>query len=129
MKDSGLHPELEALANRVIGAAIEVHRCVGPGFPEQVYQKALSIELDLLEIRHQIEYPVIVNYKSHRVGEGRIDMLVEEKLVIELKVVSDLAEVHRAQVAAYLKATNLRLGLLLNFNTAVLKDGLKRIIN
>lgn len=127
--DSPLEPELEDLASRVIGAAIEVHRHVGPGFPEQVYQNAMSIELNLRAISHQTERPVIVFYKDERVGDGRIDILVEERLVVELKVVKELAEVHRAQVSAYLKATKLRLGLLFNFNTAVLKDGIKRIIH
>lgn len=129
MLDSGLDTALESLAHDVIGAAIEVHQTIGPGFPERVYQNALGLELELRGIAYETEHDVVVIYKGKAVGQGRIDLLVDQQLIVELKVVSELAEVHRAQVSAYLKAKNLRLGLLLNFNTAVLKDGIKRVIN
>ncbi|MEM6853484.1 MAG: GxxExxY protein [Planctomycetota bacterium] len=129
MERKELNPDLESLVTRVIGAAIEVHQFIGPGFPEAVYQNALSHELDLQEITHRIEYPVQVVYKDKRVGEGRIDILVEDQLVLELKTVNEINDVHRAQVTAYLKAMNLEIGFVLNFNTAVLKDGIKRVIN
>jgi len=129
MQESGLDESLEALAHEVIGAAIEVHQEIGPGFPERVYQNALGIELELRGIAYQPEHKVVVVYKGREVGDGRIDLLVDQQLIIELKVVNELTEVHRAQVSAYLKATGLKLGLLFNFNTAVLKDGIKRVIN
>lgn len=129
MLDSGLDTALESLAHEVIGAAIEVHQAIGPGFPERVYQNALGLELELRGIAYETEHDVVVIYKGKAVGQGRTDLLVDQQLIVELKVVSELAEVHRAQVSAYLKATGLRLGLLLNFNTAVLKDGIKRVIN
>jgi GxxExxY protein len=122
-------PETEDLARKVIGAAIEVHRIIGPGLPESVYRRALSHELDLRGILHQCEAPVPVVYKGKRVGKGSMDILVGGRLVIELKTVEALNDVHRAQAVAYLNATNHRLALLINFNVAMLKDGIRRVIH
>ena len=119
----------ERLAHAVIGAAIEVHRELGPGLPEGVYERALSQELTLRSIRHRCQAPVPVTYKGVNVGEGRIDILVEDRLVVELKSCEQLTDLHRAQVRAYLCAKGLRLGLLINFNVAVLHDGMKRVLN
>lgn len=124
-----LDPETESLAHRTIGAAIEVHRALGPGFLEKVYQRALSVELEHLGISHRIESPVNILYRGVDVGEGRADILVMDHLIIELKTVEAIKDIHRAQVISYLKATRLRLGLLMNFNTTVLKDGIQRIIH
>ena len=121
-------PEVEVLAHGVIGAAIEVHRVLGPGLPERVYKEALAHELDLRGISYQLEAPVPIDYKGKRVGEGFLDLLVGGRLVVELKKVETLTNVHRAQAIAYLQATKLRLALLINFNVAVLKDGIKRVI-
>ncbi|MDB5174935.1 MAG: hypothetical protein JWN51_3708 [Phycisphaerales bacterium] len=122
-------PETEDLAREVIGAAIEVHRIIGPGLPESVYRRALSHELDLRGILHQCEAPVPVVYKGKRVGKGSMDILVGGKLVIELKTVEALNDVHRAQAVAYLNATNHQLALLINFNVAMLRDGIRRVIH
>ena len=122
-------PYVEKLAYATIGAAIEVHRAIGPGFKEQPYEKALCIELGLRNIPFQAQAPIELTYKNAIIGKGKIDILVSEILIVELKSVSELLDVHRAQVAAYLKAANLHLGLLLNFNTTVLKPGIERIIN
>ena len=119
----------EELAHVVIGACIEVHRHLGPGLPEKVYREALSHELTLLGVPHRCEVVFPVIYKGKVVGEGRLDMLVDEVLVVELKVVETLTPVHRAQVLAYLQALKLQLGLLVNFNVAILADGVKRVIN
>jgi GxxExxY protein len=127
--NSKLSPELERLAYDVIGAAIEVHKEMGPGLPEKGYRQAMSRELSLRGIPHQPEAPVLIHYKGVVVAEGRIDILVANQLVVELKVVEHLTEVHRAQTLAYLKATKLRLGLLINFNVSLLRDGIKRVIN
>ena len=127
--DCGLDDRTEALAEAIIGAAIEVHRLLGPGMPEPSYQKALSHELDLRSIPHQCEVPFPIYYEGKLIGEGRLDMLVDGLIVVELKAVETLSPVHRAQVVTYLKVTKLRLGLLINFNVAVLKDGIKRVIN
>jgi len=119
----------EAFATAVIGAAIEVHRVLGPGLPEKVYREALSHELTLRGISHVCEFPVPVVYKGRPVGEGRIDVMVDGRLVIEIKVVESLAPVHKAQALSYLQALHLPLALLLNFNVHVMKDGIRRVIN
>ena len=116
------------LTYRTIGAAIEVHNQLGPGFLESVYEQAMSIELEMRGIKHIRQYPTRVEYKGHPVGEGRIDILVEKQLVVELKTVETLLPVHKAQVISYLKATNLQLGLLINFKVSVLNKGVQRIV-
>lgn len=120
--------ELDALAREVIGAAIEVHRHLGPGYLESVYEEALAVELRLRGVVFERQRPIAVAYKGVSVGEGRIDVLVGEKLIVELKAVDSLAPIHTAQVLSYLKATGLKLGLLINFNVPVLKDGVKRVV-
>jgi len=119
---------LDQLARDVIGAAIEVHRILGPGFLESVYEKALSIELKLRGIPFKRQLSLGVQYKGERVGEGRMDILVKDALIVELKTVDSLAPIHKAQTISYLKATGLKLALLINFNVPVLKEGIKRII-
>ena len=120
---------IEALAKEVIGAGIEVHQAIGPGFPESVYENALSLELSARNISHACQHPISVVYRGQTVGEGRADLLVADGLVVELKAVETINDAHRAQVVAYLKALNLKLGLLMNFHAAVLRDGIRRIIN
>jgi GxxExxY protein len=119
---------LDQLAHAVIGAAIEVHRHLGPGYLEEVYQAALELELKLQAVPFEAQKPVSVSYKGHLIGEGRLDLLIDGILVVELKAVDSLADIHKAQVISYLKATNLHLGLLINFNVTILKNGLKRVI-
>ncbi len=126
MRELGV--EVEQLAYGVIGAAIEVHRMLGPGFLESVYERALCVELQLRRIPFICQGMVAVNYKSCMVGEGRLDLLVGNALIVELKAVEKLAPIHSAQVLSYLKMTNHQLGLLINFNVLILKDGIKRII-
>ncbi|MFN8515535.1 MAG: GxxExxY protein [Chloroflexia bacterium] len=106
-------------ASEVIGAAIEVHRRLGPGFLESVYEEALAIEFDLRQIPYARQAAVGVNYKGYMIGEGRVDLLVADILVVELKTVESLSALHVAQVISYLKATRLHLGLLLNFHVPV----------
>jgi len=120
--------DVDEVARRVIGAAIEVHRHLGPGFLESVYEEALCVELGLREIPFDRQQPIGVEYKGHSVGQGRLDLLVRGKLLVELKAVDRLAPIHTAQVISYLKATRLHLGLLINFNVPLLKDGIRRII-
>ncbi len=120
--------QIENLAYEVIGAAIEVHRVLGSGFLEEIYHKALREEFLMREIPHKFEYPVKVHYKGRPVGEGKLDFLVGESLIIELKAVQSLIPIHEAQVLSYLKMTNYPLALLINFNVPLLKDGIKRII-
>jgi GxxExxY protein len=119
---------LDELAHRVIGAAIEVHRHLGPGFLEGVYEDALAVEFQVREICYERQKLIAVFYKGKSVGEGRLDFLVAECLIVELKAVDELASIHKAQVMSYLKTTRHRLGLLINFNVPVLKHGLQRVI-
>ncbi len=120
--------ELDLLARAVIGAAIEVHRQLGPGFLESVYEQALAIEFAERGLSFARQVEIAVNYKGQRVGEGRLDFLVGGLLIIELKAVESLAPIHTAQVLSYLKTTGFQLGLLINFNVPVLKQGLRRVI-
>jgi GxxExxY protein len=120
--------ELDDLAHRVIGAALEVHRLLGPGFLESVYEDALCVELALRGIEFAGQVPVGVEYKGKRVGEARLDLLVGGSLVVELKAVEHIAPIHVAQVLSYLKATRLPLGLLISFNATLLQHGIKRVV-
>lgn len=120
---------LNALVERVIGAAIEVHRSLGPGFAESTYQRALTIELRLRGISFKTEVPVQLRYKEELLGEGRIDLLVESRLIVELKAAEANPKKYRRQVVSYLKATGLHLGLIINFETDVLKEGISRVIH
>ncbi len=120
--------ELDGLASSVIGSAMEVHRHLGPGYLESVYEEALGIELSERKISTRRQHPISIVYKGKTVGEGKVDLLVADKLVVELKAVETLLPVHKAQVISCLKATQLHLGLLINFNVSVLRDGLQRIV-
>jgi GxxExxY protein len=120
--------ELDAVANKVIGAALEVHKHLGPGFLESIYEEALAAELKLQNIRHEFQRPVRLFYKDHPIGEHRVDLLVEGMLVVELKAIEKFLPIHKAQLISYLKATSLSLGLLINFNERWLRDGVQRIV-
>src|SRR5262249_18454476 len=96
--------ELDRLAATVGPAGIEVHRALGPGFLESIYEHALCVELSLRGIRFRRQVPIVVEYKMHRIGAGQIDLLVGERLVVELKAIESLARIHGAQVRSYLKA-------------------------
>ena len=128
MLNSRLNGRIKKLAYDVIGAAIEVHREIGPGFLESVYEEALCVELKLRDIRYSRQHVIGVAYKGQQVGENRLDILVEDCLIIELKAIEQFAPVHTAQVISYLKAIQLELGLLINFNVPVLKQGIRRIV-
>lgn len=120
--------ELHALSGAVIGAAIEVHRRLGPGLDEALYAAGLAIEFRIREIAFAREVPVDVRYKGEVIGTKRLDFVVGGRLVVELKAVEELSKLHKAQVLTYLKITGYQLGLLINFNCVVLKEGIKRVI-
>ncbi len=122
------HYPLESLTGQVIGAAIEVHKELGPGYLESTYESALAVEFELRGIRACRQHPVHLMFKGHAVGESRLDFLVENVLVVELKAVEQLLPLHTAQLMSYLKVTECKLGLLLNFNTPIMKNGIRRII-
>ncbi len=119
---------IDEIARTVIGAAIEVHRHLGPGFIESIYEEALAVELVLrgITVHRQVVTPVF--YKERLVGESRLDLFIEGGLVVELKAVDELHPVHVSQVISYLRATGAPLGLLINFNVRLLRDGIRRIV-
>jgi GxxExxY protein len=126
---STLPAEIEAVMTRVIGACIEVHRHLGPGFLESTYHRALCIELSEREMAFEKGKRVTISYKGNAISEQFIDLVVEACVVVEIKAVSQLEEIHGSQLVSYLKATGLRAGLLVNFNKPVLRAGLRRIVH
>lgn len=120
--------EYDPLTGRVIGCAIEVHRQLGPGLLESTYQQCLVFELAQAGIAFLHEWPLPVRYKGVLIDCGyRVDVLVEETLILELKSIERLLPIHEAQLLTYMKLASLNKGLLINFNTQRLKDGLKRM--
>ena len=118
------------LSKKIIGCAIEVHKQLGPGSLESAYQECLYYELSQYGLKVQKEKPMPIVYKEVKLDHGyRIDLLVEEKVVVEIKTVEAFNDVHTAQVLTYLRLGKYKLGLLLNFQTTVLKHGIKRVIN
>jgi GxxExxY protein len=123
--------QLNYISSTIIQAAINVHRELGPGLLESVYKECMLIELPEmgLNVKTEVEVPII--YRGHNImGLGyRLDLLVENRVVIELKSVEQIKDVHKKQLLTYLRLTNKELGLLINFNVALLKDGITRIVN
>ena len=120
--------DLDRLAASVVDAALEVHRTLGPGYAESIYEEAVCHELRLRSLGFVRQAAVAVTYNGHAVGEGRVDLLFDEGLVVESKAVESMLPVHRAQMISYLKATGSTLGLLINFNVKSLRDGIQRVI-
>lgn len=121
--------ELDALAHAVIGTAIEVHKQYGPGLDEALYEAAMIVEMRLRGIPFQSQVWVDVEYKGEQIGRRCIDLIVGDRLIVELKAVEALTPLHGAQLKTYLKIMRLTLGLLINFNVILLKDGIKRVIH
>jgi GxxExxY protein len=118
----------ECAARQTIGAAIEVHRVLGPGFLERIYQEALCLELQARGIDFERERPVAVQYRGVAIPGQRIDLIVNSCVVVELKVAAGFDVVHDAQLISYLRTTGLRLRLLLNFSGPTLRNGIRRIV-
>jgi GxxExxY protein len=128
---SGVSPvseEVDRVAHQIIGCAITVHRLLGPGFREHIYQQALCLELNDQGLRFEREKIISITYKQWQIPGHRVDLIVEESVLVELKAVPRIAKLHKQQLVSYLKAANLRLGLLINFDVSVLRDGLKRFV-
>ena len=122
--------ELNKISKQVLDAAIEVHKQLGPGLLESVYEYCLCKELELRNIKYSKQVKIPILYKGEPVGtEYIIDILVENELILELKAVEQVLPVHNAQLLSYLRLTNKRLGILINFNVPRLVDGWKRVIN
>jgi GxxExxY protein len=122
-RDNGL------LTERIIGFAIEVHRQLGPGLLESAYEECLCYELKQNDFDFRRQVPLPVTYKSVRLDCGyRLDLVIESQVIVELKTVDRLLPIHEAQLLTYMKLSGVRTGLLLNFNTGVLKDGIRRLM-
>ena len=121
-------PELDRLAYAVIGAAIEVHRHLGPGLPEEAYQQAMQLELSARRIPFEAQKIVTVFYKGTRVAQMKLDVVVGGTLVVELKAVEQLEPVHRLQAKTYMGLIHQPLSLLINFNVPVLKEGIRCVV-
>lgn len=122
--------ELNEISGQVIAAAIEVHRQLGPGLLESAYECCLRYELQQRGVRVEQQVPVPVSYKGLELECGyRLDLLVEDRVIVELKAVESLLPIHEAQLLTYLKLYQRRLGLLINFNVPLLKNGVKRLVN
>jgi GxxExxY protein len=121
--------EFDNLSNRVLGCAIEVHRELGPGLLESAYEQCLAYELIQAGIPFKIQQPIAVAYKQIKLDCGyRVDLLVNDRLIVELKSVEQLLKIHEAQVLTYMKLANVRIGLLINFNVQMLKKGIKKFV-
>jgi len=122
--------DINQLSSKIIGAAIEVHKALGPGLLESSYQKCLCHELGLRGIAFENEKPLPLVYKGEKLDCAyQMDLVVENAIIVELKSCEKLKPIHEAQLLTYLKLSNLKLGLLLNFNVPVMRDGIKRIVN
>jgi len=126
MEHKGKH-NFEELSKKIIGAAIEVHRALGPGFLESIYEQALKVELVEHDIHYDSQKDIKINYLGVEVGLHRLDLLIENQIIIELKAVKELTDIHFAQLRSYLKATGLKVGLLFNFAKSTLD--IKRVVN
>ena len=120
--------DIDKLTESIIGCAIEVHRHLGPGLLESAYEAALCIELELAGLKYQRQVSIPALYKERTIGEYRIDLVVEDAVIVEIKSVDRFDPVFEAQVLTYLKVTGKKIGLLINFNSRFLKDGIKRFI-
>ncbi len=120
--------EINDLTGNIIGAAIDVHKALGPGLLESAYEECLCIELGERQILYERQKEIPIQYKGKTLDCGyRADILVPDKLIVELKACERLQPIHEAQLMTYLKLTGIRTGLLMNFNVTVLKDGIKRL--
>ena len=122
--------DVEEIGRNIVHSAIKVHKALGPGLLESVYQKCLAYELEKSGLQVKCEFPLPVEYETIKIDAGfRADMIVDDAVIIENKTVDKIAPIHEAQLLTYLKLTNLNLGFLLNWNVPLMKDGIKRIVN
>ncbi len=128
MSHAPIPEEDERIAHEIIGAGIEVHRLLGPGFLEKIYERAMVHEIGLRGLLVQPQREILVPYKGIQIPGQQLNLLVGERVIVELKAVDQLHPIHDAQLLSYLKATGLRLGLLMNFNVKMMKDGIKRLV-
>ena len=120
--------DLNVITEKIIGCSIEVHRNLGPGLLESIYESALCYEFNENNMAYENQVLVPIMYKGNRLGDYRLDLLVENEIIVEIKAVDRMEPVFEAQLLSYLRVTNKKLGLLINFNVPVIKNGIKRII-
>ena len=123
-----LPEETEQLIHQTIGAAIEVHRHLGPGYIELIYERARCHELSLRSIAYEFEKPITVPYKGLQIPGQRLDVVVDNRLILELKTVEAISPIHEAQLLSYLRSTGIRAGLIINFKVSQLKQGIRRFV-
>jgi GxxExxY protein len=122
--------DIETIAKEIVNAAIKVHQALGPGLLESTYQQCLAYELREAGLHVDCEVPLPIRYKAVMIDAGyRVDMVVEDAIIIENKTVDQLAPIHHAQIITYLKLSNIHLGFLLNWNVRLMKHGIKRVVN
>ena len=121
--------KFDELSTRVIGCAIEVHKNLGPGLLESTYEQCLAYELKVSKIPFNLQHSLPVQYKNVRLDCGyRIDILIDNKIIVELKSIDEILPIHQAQLLTYMKLSNIRIGLLMNFNVKYMKNGIKRMV-
>jgi GxxExxY protein len=121
--------EFDKLSNRVIGCALEVHRYLGPGLLESTYEQCLAHELKMAGIPFKLQCPLPVEYKGIKLDCGyRIDLLIDDSIIVELKSVEKILPIHKAQLLTYMKLSGISIGLLMNFNVEYIKNGIKRMV-
>ncbi len=120
--------EYDRLTHEIIGAAIDIHRALGPGLLESIYEDAFCIELEERNLTYERQRQVELLYRERNIGDLYADLIVENSVIVELKSVQTLQRIHTAQLMTYLKLTGLKRGLLINFNVHILKEGIKRIV-
>ena len=126
-QSTAIPSEIEALATACVDTAVEVHRTLGPGFKEVIYERAFCLELARRKIAFEAEKPIMVRYKAWEIPGQRVDLLIGGVLVIEIKAVPKLKKIHRLQTLSYLRTLDLRLGLVLNFGGPLMKSGIRRV--
>lgn len=121
--------EFDALSNRIIGCALEVHKHLGPGLLESTYEQCFAHELKIANLPFALQYPLPVTYKGIKLDCGyRVDLLVDDSIIVELKSVDKILPIHAAQLLTYMKLSDVSIGLLMNFNVKYMKDGIKRMV-
>ena len=121
--------KFDQLSNRVIGCALHVHRTLGPGLLESAYEQCLAHELSQSGIGFKLQWPLPVEYKGIKLDCGyRVDLFVDDELIVELKSVDKITGIHKAQLLTYMKLSEVKVGLLINFNVEILKNGIKRFV-
>jgi GxxExxY protein len=125
MSHDGLHADI---TERIVGCAIEVHRHLGAGLLQSVYEASLGVELALKKLPFERQVRLPLHYKGQRISEHRVDLIVDNAVVVEVKAVQRLEPIHIAQVLTYLRVSGIRVGLILNFNSVVLRHGIRRVV-